>query len=196
MSKILQFEEPKVLTPKGFIGLFGHTEEPEFIRVGNEPNQGYYRIPKDKILKEMHVKNMIVEKASVLMTKRMRPGTSWGTVISYLEFGTGVGTGNTQNPQKEVVTQLALRTPLLRKPISSWTYLDAAGSPTAADTNVIQLTTILDENEGAGAIVEMALWGGDATASIGSGIIFNYKTFPVWNKAVGMKLTAVWKLTF
>jgi hypothetical protein len=190
------FEEHDIVMPKGFISAFTHTGDAEFVQVGDEPNQGYFVLPKDNIADEMHVKNLIVDMASRFMAKRMRPGTSWGNGIGYLEVGTGVGTGNTQAPQSESVSQTRLRASLARKAITSWTYLDSNNNPTASETNVLQLTTTFNENEAVGAIVEMGLFGGDASTSLNTGFMFNYKTFPVWNKQNDMKLTIVWKLTF
>lgn len=183
-------------TPKGFIDMYGHKGEAVFVQVGDGENQGYYVLPKDEVIEEMHMPNLIVSKASQYMAKRMVPGTSWGTGIGFLEVGTGVGTGSTQNPQVEAMSQVALRVPLIRKAISSWTYLDASGNPTASETNVVQYTTIFTETEAVGALVEQALFGGDATATAGTGYMFNYKAFAVWNKDNTMRLTVVWKLTF
>ena len=190
MSNSVMFSEKESLQPEGFIGGFLHKDELEFVQVGTEPNQGYFRTPKE-VIQEMHV-----NKASELMAKRMRPGTTWGAGIQYLELGTGTGTGTTQAPQAESASQTALRASLIRKAITSWTYLDSSGNPTANESNVIQLTTTLAENEGNGALVEMGLFGGDATTTAGTGYMFNYKTFPVWNKQAGMRLTIVWRLTF
>lgn len=198
MGKVISYDEPLNGERAGFISAYMYEGEPEFVQVGDSPNQGYFKLPKD-IAQSMHIKNLIVNKASTFVAKRMRPDASWGAGITHLELGTGVGTGTTQNPQPEVNTQTALRTPLARKAITSWTYLDSNGNPTASETNVIQLTTNFTEAEAIGAIVEMGLFGGDATLTLGSGYMYNYKVFPVWNKVStggGMKLTVVWKLTF
>lgn len=192
----LEFSEQDIIKASGFISAFMHTGDTQFVQNGDEPNQGYHVLPKGRIQQEMHVKNLIVDKASQLMAKRMRPGSNWGAGITHLELGTGTGTGTTQNPQSESPAQTALRSPLMRKGITSWTYVDGAGNPTSSETNVMQLTTLFTEAEANGAIVEMGLFGGDASNTIGTGYMFNYKTFPVWNKIAGMKLTIVWKLTF
>lgn len=189
------FTEDHVMNAEGFITAYMHTEDLEFVQVGPNPKQGYFKAPKAP-LQEMHVKNLIVSLASVFMAKRMAPGTSWGNGINYLELGTGVGNGTTQSPQVESSAQTALRVPLIRKPFDSWTFIDASGNPVSSDQNVIQLTTTFVETEANSAIVEMGLFGGDASTTLGSGHMFNYKTFPVWNKQSGMKLTVVWKLTF
>lgn len=194
MDTTYSFDEGSKIDAAGFISAFLHTGEPAFVQVGTEPKQGYFRL--GNIIQEMHVKNLIVAMASNFMAKRMRPGASWGAGITHLEVGTGVGTGTTQAPQVEDVNQKTLRQALARKAIDSWTYLDSAGNATATETNVIQLTTTFNETDAIGAIVEMGLFGGDAADTLGTGYMFNYKVFPVWNKQSGMKLTVIWKLTF
>lgn len=194
----LSFEEKNVLKAKGFISAFMHTADPVFVPIGDgsDPKQGYFALPKDNVTQEHHLKNLIVDKASVFMAKRMRPGASWGDGINYLELGTGFGSGTTQAPQAEIASQVNLRQALARKAITSWTYLGANGNATASETNVLQLTTTFNESEAVGAIVEMGLFGGGASLTLGSGYMFNYKCFPVWNKQEGMKLTIIWRLTF
>jgi hypothetical protein len=194
-TSAMEFEE-FLIKPSGFISALSFTGEPEFVQMGDEPNQGYFRLPKSNIQKEMHVKNLIVSKASQFMAKRMRPGASWGAGIGYLEVGTGVGTGTTASPQPESLAQSILRSALARKAIDSWTYLDGSNNPTASETNVIQLTTTFTELEAVGSIVEMGLFGGDATVTLNTGYMFNYKTFPVWTKTNEFKLAVIWKLTF
>ena len=181
--------------PSGFIAAYSHKEDPVFVQVGEGKNQGYFVMPEDAEQK-INEPNLIVSKASILMAKRMVPGVSWGAGIGYLEVGTGVGTGTQQAPQAESTAQAALRVALARKAVASWTYLDGSGNPTATSTNVIQLTTTFENTEAVGALVEMGLFGGDASATITTGYMFNYKTFPVWNKDNTMKLTIVWTLTF
>lgn len=186
-----------IVKPEGFISAYLHKPGAlEFVPYGDDPQHGYYRIDRAEVADERHVKNLIVTNASKFIAKRMRPSTSWGTGISHLEVGTGVGTGTTQVPQTENAAQVALRVPLVRKAITSWTNLDAGGAATGTDTNVLQLTTTFVEAEANGAIVEMGLFGGDATLTNGSGQMFNYKSFPVLNKDNTMQLTLVWKLTF
>lgn len=149
-----------------------------------------------EIVQEFHTKNLIVANASKFMAKRMRPGTSWGAGITHLEVGTGVGDGSLQNPQAPSSLQTMIRTALARKPITSWTYLDTNGQATNTETNILQLTTTFLENEANGSLVEMGMFGGDATNTLGSGQMFNYKTVPVINKTNEYQLTFTWKITF
>jgi hypothetical protein len=182
--------------PKGFISAYMHRGGMQFVHIGTEPKQGYYIIPEASIVNEMHMKNMIVTKASTLMANRMRPGASWESGIGYLEVGTGVGTGTTDNPQKETVTDEHLKVPLARNPITSWTYIDSAGNPVVGPTNRLRLTTTFAEAEALGAQTEIGLFGGNATSTLDSGYMFNYKTHPVWTKTNDLQLTIVWDLTF
>jgi hypothetical protein len=196
MASARAFAEKGANKAKGFVSIIQHKEPLEFIPYGDgDPTHGYFRIP-ESVMSERHMKNMIVNQASVFMAKRMRPGTSWGSGIGYLEIGTGVGSGSTQSPEPEDPAQTGLREPLVRKAITSWTCLDENGDPTAEDTNVLQFTTTFTEEEAVGALVEMGLFGGDADENIGTGMMFNYKVFPVINKDESMQLTIVWKVTF
>lgn len=194
-SKIIRGTEDATINPAGFISAYMHTEAPVFVQNGTDPQQGYYLIP-ETCEQELHVKNLIVDWASDFMTKRLRPGASWGTGITHLELGTGVGAGTQQAPEVERRTMKSLRQPFFRKAISSWSYVDALGNPTAQETSAIQITTLFNPSEAVGALTEMGLWGGDATNALGSGYMFNIKTFSVWNKQAGMILTIVWTLRF
>ena len=185
--------------PKGSIRGIFHTGNPQFIPWGNDPRHGRLVIPAKDIFQERVMKNLIVDKASILIAKRMAPGvvgSSWGAGINYLEVGTGVGTGTQQAPQAETSAATALRTALARKAITAWTCLDTGGNATASETNIIQLSTTFNETEAVGALTEMGLFGGDASATPGTGYMFNFKTFSVWNKQNVMKLTIAWNITF
>lgn len=169
-------------TPEGYIGIVMH-------------KGGTYDVttdsfsPDTEIIEKAEFPNLIVNKASVLMARRMAPGSAVNVNtganiadgLQYLAVGTGVGTGTTQNPEAAVLTQTVLRTELFRKEFTSWTFVDAAGNNTNTPTNILKLATTFLEAEAVGALVEMGLFGGDATATRDSGHMFNYKTFPVNN---------------
>lgn len=193
----IHFEDE--LTPgtmKGFVSSYMHTNNPEMVWIDEKNKQGYVKRSSLNLIKEFHLKNLIVDKASSFIAKRMRPGASWGAGISHLELGIGFGTGSSQAPQPESQTQTQLRNALARKAIGAWTYIDNSGNPTASETNIIEFTVTFADTEANGAIVEMGLFGGDATIALGSGYMFNYKVFPVWNKQTGMQLTITWRITF
>jgi len=197
MTNGLHFEDGvKPGMTKGWISKYLHKGNPEMVWIDEKNKQGYLKRDSLNAVRESHEKNLIVDKASVFIAKRMRPGVTWGAGISYLEVGTGVGTGTTQAPQPESSAQTALRTALARKAIGAWTYIDNSGNPTASETNIIEFTVTFVDTEANGAIVEMGLFGGDATITANSGYMFNYKVFPVWNKISGMQLTVTWRITF
>ncbi|MNC02765.1 hypothetical protein D3C81_797900 [compost metagenome] len=172
-------------TPKGYIGMCLHR--------GGEYDPTTGRLTKDaEILQEAEFPNLIVNKASVLMAQRLAPGKAindnTGTYIAdglqFLAVGTGVGTGDYMNPQAAALTNTTLRTELFRKEFTSWTFVDpVSGNDTTTPTNVLKLVTTYLESEAVGALVEMGLFGGDATGAANSGHMFNYKTFPVNNQA-------------
>lgn len=191
----IELEEESRFHTKGFVSAYLHEGSPVYVWMDKESRQGYLKRPTNAI-REHHLKNLIVNKASVLMAKRMRPGASWGAGITHLEVGTGVGTGNTQAPEAESASQTTLRSPLARKDITAWTYIDSSGNPTETETNVVEFSVNFTENEAIGALVEMGLFGGDASNTLGTGYMFNYKVFSVWNKQAGMQLTVTWRITF
>lgn len=166
-----------------------------------DPRFGVLDLSNIEVLDDFEDHNLIVNQASVLMVQRMAPGNLGTAGIGYLAVGTGYGTGSQQTPQAEDPTYTALRSEFARKAITSWTYLDglgnAVGSPPTG-VGVIQLTTTFGTTEANAALVEMSLFGGAASLTAGSGTMFNYKAFSVWNKTVGLNasLTIVWTLTF
>lgn len=150
-------------------------------------HKGEYGSENMEVIKEEKMKNLIVNKASELMALLMKPANGSQKGIEYLAVGTGFGTGSQTTPQAEAATQTALRTELARKAITSNTV----------SANVLTLTTTFNETEAVGALVEMGLFGGTtASATSGTGYMFNYKVFSVWNKPNDAKLTIVWTITF
>ena len=163
---------------------------------GGEFNKDTQQFENAEIISTEEAHNLIVDSASTLMARRMYPGDALTSGMQYLAVGTGVGTGTTQAPQAEALTLAALRVELARKTFSSTSYLDTNSSPVAGPTGKIQLTTTFLEAEANGPIVEMGLFGGNATATSGSGYLFNHKVFPVINKDNTVRLTIIWNLTF
>jgi hypothetical protein len=59
----------------------------------------------------------------------------------------------------------------------------------------VDFSVTFNESEAVGAIVEMSLFGGDATAAANSGTMMNYRTFPVLNKTNAMTLSIIFRIT-
>lgn len=204
----------KFNTPQGQIGFILHR--------GGTYDPQTNTIKGGEILAEKEVKNLIVESASVLMARRLAPGDNTTSPVppidyepisglKYLAVGVGLledpslpydpitnpvsSAWNLQNPTEEKITDTALVGELFRKEFTSWSFLDN-DLPVSNPTNVLRLVTTFDVNEATGPLTEMGLFGGDATEAANSGIMFNYKTFAVWNKPADSQLTITWKLTF
>lgn len=172
-------------TPVGHIGMILHK--------GGEYDVKTDTIKGGEIIQKAEFKNLIVNSASVLMAQRMAPGSgpniNTGTFINdglqYLAVGKGYGgTGfDYMNPKPAAVTDTKLRDEIARKEFTSWTFVDpVTGNNTSSPTNILKLSTTFLETEAVGPLVEMGLFGGNATSTKDSGYMFNYKTFPVWNK--------------
>ena len=123
----------------------------------------------------------------------------------------------TSMPIDEQKVQNSLQNETIRKKITSWAFVDENGDISDKETNILKLTTLFNENDLSSEengtlfelassdsskaydrhfIVEMGLFGGDATDDANTGYIFNYKLFPAWNKIEGSSLLINWIITF
>lgn len=141
-------------------------------------------------------KNIITLNASVLIARLLKDSTATKGLL-YLAVGTGAIGWNLQSPPAAVNTQTQLEAELYRKTFVSTNFVktDGSGDPSTQPTNIIDLVTTFDVGEAVGPIVEMGLFGGDATGVPNSGTLFNHKTFPVINKGANSILTFVWRIT-
>ena len=117
----------------------------------------------------------------------------------------------------EQKVQNSLQNETIRKKITSWAFVDENGDISDKETNILKLTTLFNENDLSSEengtlfelassdsskaydrhfIVEMGLFGGDATDNANTGYMFNYKLFPAWNKIEGSSLLINWIITF
>jgi hypothetical protein len=142
--------------------------------------------------------NIIVNSASVLIARLLKDSKEPDGGITYLAVGTGAPGWNLQNPPQPTNTQTQLNAEIARKAFSTQdvTFIDPeTGNPTTIPTNVIDFTATFAETEAVGALVEMGLFGGDATDLVNSGSEINYRTFPVINKTNSMTLTIIFRIT-
>jgi len=164
--------------------------------------RGEYRlILKDSVTGEVIERqnhNLIVNTASVLLARLLKDNKEPDAGISYLAVGTGASGWNLQNPPQPQVTQTKLESELIRKAFTTpdVTFIDpVTGDPTIVPTNVVDYTMTFAETEAVGPLVEMSLFGGDATDLADSGTMVNYRTFPVINKTSSMTLTIIFRIT-
>jgi hypothetical protein len=150
------------------------------------------------VVETRHDTNIIVNSASILIARLLKDSKEPDAGISYLAVGSGASGWNLQNPPQPTNTQIALNREIARKAFSTQdvTFIDPdTGSPTIVETNVLDFTATFAETEAVGPIVEMGLFGGDATDLADSGTEVNYRTFPVINKTNSMTLTIIFRIT-
>ena len=131
--------------------------------------------------------------------------------VNKLAVGTGYS-GDQNSPDLADNRQRSLRIELERKTFSSVVYRNADGTESSVPTNVVDLTTVFNETEAIGGLVEMGLIATqtdtpnpnafptnsrDTTVNLTSfDVLVNYLTFPVINKPSGAVLALTWRLTF
>jgi hypothetical protein len=150
------------------------------------------------VLEERLGKNIIVNSASVLIARLLKDNHEPDGGITYLAMGTGAVGWNLQNPPQPVNTQTQLFGEIARKAFSTddVSFIDpTTGDPTTVPTNVVDYTATFSETEAVGPLVEMGLFGGDATDLPNSGTEVNARTFPVLNKTNSMTLTIIFRIT-
>lgn len=150
------------------------------------------------VVETRHDTNIIVNSASILIARLLKDSKEPDAGISYLAVGSGASGWNLQNPPQPTNAQIALNREIARKAFSTQdvTFIDPdTGSPTIVETNVLDFTATFAETEAVGPIVEMGLFGGDATDLADSGTEVNYRTFPVINKTNSMTLTIIFRIT-
>jgi hypothetical protein len=161
----------------------------------------FWMILKDKsgcIIAKRHGNNLIVNSASILIARLLKDNSEPSGGITYLAMGTGAVGWNLQNPPQPTTSQTTLENEIARKAFttSDITFVDPeTGDPTTVPTNVLDFTATFAETEAVGPIVEMGLFGGDATDLLDSGTQVNYRTFPVLNKVNSMTLTIIFRIT-
>ena len=150
------------------------------------------------ILAKRHGSNIIVNSASVLIARLLKDNSEPSGGITYLAMGTGAVGWNLQNPPQPTTSQTTLEAEIARKAFTTEdvTFVDPeTGDPTTVPTNVLDFTATFAETEAVGPLVEMGLFGGDATDLLNSGTQVNYRTFPVLNKTNSMTLTIIFRIT-
>ncbi len=151
-----------------------------------------------QLLVERHNNNIIVNTASVLIARLLKDNAEPSGGITYLAMGTGGVGWNLQNPPQPTTSQTQLENEIARKAFTTEdvTFVDPdTGNPTIVPTNVVDFTATFAETEAVGPLVEMGLFGGDATDLLNSGTEVNYRTFPVINKTNSMTLTIIFRIT-
>lgn len=140
--------------------------------------------------------NIIVNTASILIARLLKNNTEPQNGISYLAIGSGSGEWDLFDPPAPTTSQINLENEFYRKAIDVSTFIHPeTGEPTSAHTNIVDYAVTLGEGEAVGPIVELSLFGGDATSEINTGTMINWRTFPVVNKTSTMSVTIIFRIT-
>jgi hypothetical protein len=151
-----------------------------------------------QIVEERRGHNIIVNTASILIARLLKDSREPDAGISYLAVGTGAAGWNLQNPPQPTVSQTALYSEIARKAFTTpdVNFIDPeTGDPTVVPTGVVDFAMTFAETEAVGPLVEMGLFGGDASDLRDSGTEVNYRTFPVLNKTSSMVMTITFRIT-
>jgi len=140
--------------------------------------------------------NIIVNTASILIARLLKDNTEPTKGISYLAVGSGASGWNPFDPPAPTTSQTLLESEFERKAIGLSTFVNPeTGEPTTSDTNIVDYSVTFGEAEAIGPIMEMSLFGGDATSERNTGGMVNWRTFPVLNKTNSMTLTIIFRIT-
>jgi len=151
-----------------------------------------------RVVEQRTGSNIIVNSASVLIARLLKDNHEPNGGITYLAVGTGASGWNLQNPPQPTTSQTKLENEIARKAFTTEdvTFVDPdTGDPTEVPTNVVDFTATFGETEAVGPLVEMGLFGGDATDMVDSGTEVNYRTFPVLNKGNSYTMSITFRIT-
>ena len=139
--------------------------------------------------------NIIVNTASILIARLLKNSSEPNNGISFLAIGSGRGNWDLFDPPAPTTSQTNLENEFFRKAIDTATFVHPiTGEPTNACTNIVDYAVTFGEGEAVGPIVEMGLFGGDATAEPNTGTMINWRTFPVINKTSTMSVTVIFRI--
>ena len=125
-------------------------------------------------------------------------GQSGYSRLGYWAVGSGSDSWDNTNPPVAQVTDTGCVNELGRKAIRERdiTFIDSSNRPTSSVTNRLQITVTFSENECNGVWREFAIFGGNATATKGSGIAINHKNHAIMVKTNNMVVERQIRFTF
>jgi hypothetical protein len=151
---------------------------------------------KDKLVYEYRKHNIIVNTASILIARLLKDNKEPTNGISYLAVGSGAAGWNPFDPPSPTTSQTLLENEFERKAVELTTFVSPeSGEPTTVETNIVDYSVTFGEADAVGPLMEMGLFGGDATSERNTGCLVNHRTFPVINKTNSMTLTIIFRIT-
>lgn len=150
---------------------------------------------KGKLVYDWDMGNVIVNTTSILIARLLKSGSGSLNGITYLAMGTGGDDWDLQDPPAPTTGQVLLESEIFRAAVASTAFIDGDGAVSTSPTNIVDYTFNFSESDAVGTLVELGLFGGDATITLESGTMVNYRTFPVLNKTASMAFTVVIRIT-
>jgi len=148
------------------------------------------------LIQTRHQSNIIVNTASILIARLLKDNSEPTAGISFLGVGSGNDGWDPFDPPAPTTSQTFLESEFFRKGISTTTFVDPqTAEPTSNPTNIVDYATTFSESEAVGPIMELSLFGGEATTTLNTGTMVNWRTFPVINKTNSMTLTIIFRIT-
>ncbi len=141
--------------------------------------------------------NVVVDTASNLLALLLKESGQPGIQgIKYLALGQGAPGWNVMAPPSPTPDRPSLYREFARVPLTYSQFVNPSnGQPSETPTNVVDYVFAVSEGQAVGPIVECGMFGGpDATSTLGTGIMVNYRTFPVLNKTEDMNFYLVFRI--
>lgn len=159
----------------------------------------------DGSIEERHIQNIIVEDASLLIARLLADGQTSidPSGPAHGVWVLAVGSGNPawpdkNNPPSPTISKHILESELARKRFANVNFVktDGSGLPASTVTNIVDFQAVFNESEAVGPIVELSMFGGDASDTIAdSGTMLNARHIPVINKSSTATLSIIFRLT-
>ena len=190
--------EEKVSKNKSPTELTAVAEDNLFIETIRKNENG-----EEEVIDSRKYHNIIVDNAAVFQARRFQPTGGLSNGFQMIAVGTGYGVGSETNPEQPSGDEVELRNEVGRRVIDNWEFLHpTTGEVSGSPTNVLQIHAEFDYNEAVpqgldeASLVEIGLFGGDATTQKDSGQLFAYRVFSVITKTRELKFRARWVITF
>ena len=125
-------------------------------------------------------------------------GQSGYSRLGYWAVGSGADSWDNTNPTPATVNDTGCVREIGRKQINAndIKFIDSSNRETNSVTNRIQITVTFTENECNGVWREFAIFGGNATSSLNSGIAINHKNHAIMVKTDSMVVERQIRFTF
>ena len=139
---------------------------------------------------------------STLVARLCLQASEPGGGITYCAAGTGDPGWDTSAPPAPTGEEVQLASEIARKAFSAAYFVDSLGTPRTVDEavseqlNTIDFEVVFGVGEAVGSICELGLWGGDASAVLGSGTLVNYETIAAIPKPSQAELAFVFRFSF